>query len=264
MKTDSPFLSQIFLDKNSSKCPGKSKYRRVPILTELKNPYSIHFIEQLSGMEDHLSGTSLHLSTAFSTGTVFSGSFLDSLLATAFHSYHVLELLQMLVTGGISSQLKQHLDKDFFGLTESCTSVLAGRMQCKLGLLSLNQMILSDIQRTSADPPSQGSSKPLSPTCLNRYCQKEQAHARHLNSSHQNSRSNKNGQHQATAHPPEPRERPRVRKAGIGIRCHKLIMKRSATRNPKGEYARFVITWPDIIKREEKLVHIYEKIKKPN
>lgn len=49
-------------------------------LTE--NPYSIHFIEQLSGMEDHLSGTSLHLSTAFSTGTVFSGSFLDSLLAT--------------------------------------------------------------------------------------------------------------------------------------------------------------------------------------
>ncbi|XP_057347032.1 potassium channel subfamily U member 1-like [Manis pentadactyla] len=55
------------LSQRSSKCPGKSKYQRVPILTELKNPYSIHFIEQLSGMEDHLSVTSLHLSTAFST-----------------------------------------------------------------------------------------------------------------------------------------------------------------------------------------------------
>ncbi|KAI5198327.1 Potassium Channel Subfamily U Member 1, partial [Manis pentadactyla] len=74
-------LSEKF-KKGSHKCPGKSKYQRVPILTELKNPYSIHFIEQLSGMEDHLSGTSLHLSTAFSTGAVFSGSFLDSFLAT--------------------------------------------------------------------------------------------------------------------------------------------------------------------------------------
>lgn len=82
----------------------------------------------------------------FPQGAIFSGSFLDSLLATAFHSYRVLELLQMLVTGGISSQLEQHLDKDFFWLTESCASVLSGRMRCKLGLLSLNQMVLSDIQ----------------------------------------------------------------------------------------------------------------------
>ena len=65
----------------------------------------------------------------------------------AFYNYHVLELLQMLVTGGISSQLEQHLDKDkFCGLNDSYSTVSPGRMRCKLGLLSLNQTILSDIQ----------------------------------------------------------------------------------------------------------------------
>ncbi|XP_008684847.1 potassium channel subfamily U member 1 [Ursus maritimus] len=124
----------------------KTKYRRIPILTELKNPSNIHYIEQLSGLDETVSGTSLHLSTSFSTGTVFSGNFLDSLLATAFYNYHVLELLQMLVTGGISSQLEQHLDKNTCALTHSCTSVMSGRTRCKLGLLSLNETILSDIQ----------------------------------------------------------------------------------------------------------------------
>ncbi|KAM4836632.1 potassium channel subfamily U member 1 [Thomomys bottae] len=122
------------------------KFRRVPILTELKNPSNIHFIEQLGGLEGTLTGTSLHLSTSFATGAVFSGSFLDSLLATAFYNYHVLELLHMLVTGGISFQLEQHLDKEkFSGLPES-TTFLSGRMRCKMGLLSLDQTILSDIQ----------------------------------------------------------------------------------------------------------------------
>ncbi|XP_027945243.1 potassium channel subfamily U member 1 [Eumetopias jubatus] len=113
---------------------------------ESQNPSNIHYIEQLSGLDESFSGTSLHLSTSFSTGTVFSGSFLDSLLATAFYNYHVLELLQMLVTGGISSQLEHHLDKSICGLTHSCTSVMSGRARCKLGLLSLTETILSDIK----------------------------------------------------------------------------------------------------------------------
>nr|XP_023486310.1 potassium channel subfamily U member 1 isoform X2 [Equus caballus] len=136
--------------QSSRGCNGyseKSGYRRIPILTELKNPSNVHFIEQLGGMEGDLSGTSLHLSTSFATGTVFSGSFLDSLLATAFYNYHVLELLQMLVTGGISSQLEHHLDKDkFSGVPKSYSTILSGTTRCKLGLLSLNQTILSDIQ----------------------------------------------------------------------------------------------------------------------
>ncbi|XP_055423079.1 potassium channel subfamily U member 1 [Bubalus kerabau] len=133
--------------RSCSSNPRKSKYRRIPILTELKNPSNIHFIEQLSGMEWNFSGTNLHLSTSFATGTVFSGSFLDSLLATAFYNYHVVELLQMLVTGGMNFQLEQHLDKEkLLGLNTGYSTILPGKMRCKLGLLSLNQTVLSDIE----------------------------------------------------------------------------------------------------------------------
>uniref|UniRef100_I3N2C1 Potassium channel subfamily U member 1 n=1 Tax=Ictidomys tridecemlineatus TaxID=43179 RepID=I3N2C1_ICTTR len=135
-------------EKHSTKdsC-GKSKCRRIPTLTELKNPSNIHFIEQIGGLEGNFTGTSLHLSASFSTGAVFSGNFLDSLLATAFYNYRVLELLQMLVTGGVSSQMEQQLDKEkFTGLTDSYSMYSSGRMRCKLGLLSLEQTILSDIQ----------------------------------------------------------------------------------------------------------------------
>ncbi|OBS67081.1 hypothetical protein A6R68_04388, partial [Neotoma lepida] len=124
----------------------KRKYKQIPILTELKNPSNIHFIEQIGGLDETLKGPSLHLSTSFSTGTVFSGNFLDSLLATAFYNYHVLELLQMLVTGGISSQMEHCLAKEkHHGFHEGCTTVLSGRARCKLGLLSLDKTILSDI-----------------------------------------------------------------------------------------------------------------------
>ncbi|XP_066093597.1 potassium channel subfamily U member 1 [Saccopteryx bilineata] len=142
----SPFLEQG-ISSYFNGCSGLSKYRKIPILTELKNPSNIHFIEQLGRMQGHLPGTSLHLSTSFATGAVFSGSFLDSLLATAFYNYHVLELVQMLVTGGMSSQIEQHLDKDqIHPRNESCTTVLSGKKRCKLGLLSLNQSIFLDIE----------------------------------------------------------------------------------------------------------------------
>ncbi|XP_055972642.1 potassium channel subfamily U member 1 [Sorex fumeus] len=136
------------IDRLSPRLTKKLRFRRVPTLTELKNPANIHFIEQLSGMEGPFPGTNLHLSTAFATGTVFSGNFLDSLLATAFYNYHVLELLEMLVTGGISSQMQSHFfDKDkekFQGPVQSST-ILTGRMRCKLGLLPLEETILADV-----------------------------------------------------------------------------------------------------------------------
>ncbi|XP_005398530.1 PREDICTED: potassium channel subfamily U member 1 [Chinchilla lanigera] len=75
-----PSMPGILPDANE--CNGKSKYRRVSMLTELRNPSNIHFIEQLGSLERSLTGLSLHLSTSFSTGAVFSGNFLDSLLAT--------------------------------------------------------------------------------------------------------------------------------------------------------------------------------------
>ena len=65
----------------------------------------------------------------------------------AFYNYHVVELLQMLVTGGMNFQLEQHLDKEkLLGLNTSYSTILPGKMRCKLGLLSLNQTVLSDIE----------------------------------------------------------------------------------------------------------------------
>ncbi|XP_076770071.1 potassium channel subfamily U member 1 [Arvicanthis niloticus] len=126
---------------------GKARYQQIPILTELKNPANIHFIEQMGGLDGTIKGTSLHLSTSFSTGAVFSGNFLDSLLATSFYNYHVLELLQMLVTGGINSQLEHYLVKEKpYETNEGYAALLSGRTRCKLGLLSLDQTILSDIK----------------------------------------------------------------------------------------------------------------------
>jgi len=65
----------------------------------------------------------------------------------AFYNYHVVELLQMLVTGGMNFQLEQHLDKEkLLGLNTSYSTILPGKMRCKLGMLSLNHTVLSDIE----------------------------------------------------------------------------------------------------------------------
>ncbi|XP_045142805.1 potassium channel subfamily U member 1 [Echinops telfairi] len=135
------------LENNLTGDQKNLKERRIPILTELRNPSNIHLIEQLGGIQGSLRGTNLHLSTSFSTGAVFSGSFLDSLLATAFYNYRLLELLQMLVTGGISAQLEQHLDKErHCEISDSFTAAFSLRARCKLGLLSLKSTILSNIK----------------------------------------------------------------------------------------------------------------------
>lgn len=111
-----------------------------------ENPSNIHFIEQMGGLDGMLKGTSLHLSTSFSTGAVFSDTFLDSLLATSFYNYHVVELLQMLVTGGISSEMEHYLVKEKpYKTTDDYEAIKSGRTRCKLGLLSLDQTVLSGI-----------------------------------------------------------------------------------------------------------------------
>uniref|UniRef100_A0A8C6IFI8 Pore-forming subunit of the sperm-specific alkalization activated K(+) current n=1 Tax=Mus spicilegus TaxID=10103 RepID=A0A8C6IFI8_MUSSI len=130
----------------SSNKERKQRYKQIPILTELKNPSNIHFIEQMGGLDGMLKGTSLHLSTSFSTGAVFSDTFLDSLLATSFYNYHVVELLQMLVTGGISSEMEHYLVKEKpYKTTDDYEAIKFGRTRCKLGLLSLDQTVLSGI-----------------------------------------------------------------------------------------------------------------------
>uniref|UniRef100_A0A5F8G6L4 BK channel n=1 Tax=Monodelphis domestica TaxID=13616 RepID=A0A5F8G6L4_MONDO len=110
-----------------------------------ENASNIKFIDQLCGMNPDLPEANLYFSTSFSTGAVFSCDFLESLFATAFYNYHVLELLQMLVTGGVSYEMEPYVGNENAAFSESCFSVLITRGRCKLGLLSLNQTMLLDL-----------------------------------------------------------------------------------------------------------------------
>uniref|UniRef100_A0A5F8GWM2 Potassium channel subfamily U member 1 n=1 Tax=Monodelphis domestica TaxID=13616 RepID=A0A5F8GWM2_MONDO len=130
---------------SSYSSPFQGNFRRIPILIELKNASNIKFIDQLCGMNPDLPEANLYFSTSFSTGAVFSCDFLESLFATAFYNYHVLELLQMLVTGGVSYEMEPYVGNENAAFSESCFSVLITRGRCKLGLLSLNQTMLLDL-----------------------------------------------------------------------------------------------------------------------
>ncbi|XP_038602887.1 potassium channel subfamily U member 1 isoform X2 [Tachyglossus aculeatus] len=132
--------------QNPSYHQSEQGYKRIPILTELKNPSNVHFIEQLGGMHSGIPGANLHLSISFSTGSVFSDSFFDSLMATAYYNYHILELLQMLVTGGRSAQLDLQWEKDKHkDQSDNEVLFLTGRARCKLELLSLSHSLLLDL-----------------------------------------------------------------------------------------------------------------------
>lgn len=53
----------------------------------------------------------------------------------------------MLVTGGISAQMEQCLVQDkYYGIHEDSATIMSRRSRCKLGLLSLDHTILSDIE----------------------------------------------------------------------------------------------------------------------
>ncbi|CAO2611739.1 hypothetical protein LEMLEM_LOCUS15287, partial [Lemmus lemmus] len=53
----------------------------------------------------------------------------------------------MLVTGGLSAEMEQCLVQErYYGLHEDCATITSARTRCKLGLLSLDQTILSDIE----------------------------------------------------------------------------------------------------------------------
>ncbi|XP_049628413.1 potassium channel subfamily U member 1-like [Suncus etruscus] len=164
--------SPTTMERFSPQLGRKGKFRRVPALTELKNPSNIHFIEQLSGMEGLFPGTNLHLSTAFATGTVFSGNFLDSLLASAFYNYHVLEFLEMLVRGGISSHMQSHFDNNKQKSQDLMhnSTLVTGRTRCKLGLLPLEENVLSRIEpKTSFEQLFCGSLDKFGIICLGLY-----------------------------------------------------------------------------------------------
>ncbi|KAM3830456.1 potassium channel subfamily U member 1 [Vipera latastei] len=106
--------------------------KRISVITELKVAANAQFFQQ-GGMEN-----SDMLDHNLSKGALFSDSFLDSLLCTTYHNYHVLALLQTLVTGGSSPDLEEYLAEGTTLIGSNSNVMPWGiRNRCKLALLTL-------------------------------------------------------------------------------------------------------------------------------
>nr|XP_008120170.1 PREDICTED: potassium channel subfamily U member 1-like [Anolis carolinensis] len=118
--------------------PARIPFKRIPVITELKIASNAQFFEQRGGREIVYQT----YTTLASRGTIFSDSFLDSLLCTTYHNHHVLALLQTLVTGGTSPELEEYLAEEAT-LSGSATIVVPPelRNRCKMSLLPLTGSI---------------------------------------------------------------------------------------------------------------------------
>ncbi|XP_039212564.1 potassium channel subfamily U member 1 [Crotalus tigris] len=106
--------------------------KRISVITELKVAANAQFFQQ-GGIEN-----SDMLDYNLSKGALFSDSFLDSLLCTTYHNYHVLALLQTLVTGGTSPDLEEYLAEGNTLIGSNSNVMSWGvRNRCKLALLTL-------------------------------------------------------------------------------------------------------------------------------
>ncbi|KAJ7305123.1 hypothetical protein JRQ81_010989, partial [Phrynocephalus forsythii] len=132
----SPSIAEVVTGEALGNQSPQLVSKRIPIITELKIASNAQFFEQRgTGESDDLTQNT---SSDVSQGTIFSDSFLDSLLCTTYHNYHVLALLQALVTGGTSPELEEYLAEET-SLSGSTTNVMAvlPRNRCKLALIAL-------------------------------------------------------------------------------------------------------------------------------
>ncbi|XP_075766919.1 LOW QUALITY PROTEIN: potassium channel subfamily U member 1 [Pelodiscus sinensis] len=124
-------------------------YKRIPVITELKATSNVQFIDQHTSRHSQTPGQELDLTTTFPSETIFSDSFLDSLLSTTYRNHHILALLQTLVTGGTSPELEEQLaEKNMLSGNFNNIGFVAPRGRCKLGLLPLSNRLLMDSQDT--------------------------------------------------------------------------------------------------------------------
>ncbi|XP_053125068.1 potassium channel subfamily U member 1 isoform X2 [Hemicordylus capensis] len=122
-------------------------YTKIPVITELKIASNAQFFQQRHNDESHEEHSRAE---QLPKGTVFSDSFLDSVLCTTYHNNHVLALFQTLVTGGTSPELEEYLAEETV-LTGSASDVVhvGPRDRCKLALYPVtnNPVALEDMVR---------------------------------------------------------------------------------------------------------------------
>ncbi|XP_029459118.1 calcium-activated potassium channel subunit alpha-1-like [Rhinatrema bivittatum] len=109
---DSAIIADPFRRWRAEESQVPESHRRIPVITELKNTSNIQFIEQIGELSARDTKRTLYMTTSFATGSVFSGSFLDSLMSTTYFNYQILALFQTLVTGGTTPELEEQLAEE--------------------------------------------------------------------------------------------------------------------------------------------------------
>ncbi|XP_029459119.1 potassium channel subfamily U member 1-like [Rhinatrema bivittatum] len=142
---DSAIIADPFRRWRAEESQVPESHRRIPVITELKNTSNIQFIEQIGELSARDTKRTLYMTTSFATGSVFSGSFLDSLMSTTYFNYQILALFQTLVTGGTTPELEEQLAEEN-KLKHSKNAAFAGsRDRCRLGLIPLTPKLLNDL-----------------------------------------------------------------------------------------------------------------------
>ncbi|XP_074898290.1 potassium channel subfamily U member 1 [Buteo buteo] len=122
-------------------------YKRIPITTELKSSANAQFINQAPSGSSEIPEQDQLFTTGAGTGTIFSDSFLNSLLSMTYYNYHILALLQTLVTSGTSPALGEQLLEEGSRLHRNPDNMIhnASQVRCKLALLPLSKRLLTDV-----------------------------------------------------------------------------------------------------------------------
>ncbi|XP_068131053.1 potassium channel subfamily U member 1 isoform X2 [Hyperolius riggenbachi] len=115
---------------------------RIPVITELRHMSNITFIQQnISADHKHPTTTATNTDT-FACGAVISACLLDSLMAMTYYDWHLLPLLQTLVTGGSTPELEEQL-AEANKLSTHNTELMAPRDRSKLSLIPMNDYRMS-------------------------------------------------------------------------------------------------------------------------
>ncbi|KAM9609476.1 potassium channel subfamily U member 1 [Morphnus guianensis] len=124
-------------------------YKRIPITTELKSSPNAQFINQAPSGSSEIPEQDQLFTTGAATGTIFSDSFLNSLLSMTYYNHHILALLQTLVTSGTSPALGEQLLEEGSRLHRNPDNMIhnASQVRCKLALLPLSKRLLTDVMQ---------------------------------------------------------------------------------------------------------------------
>ncbi|KAF1531135.1 Potassium channel subfamily U member 1, partial [Eudyptes sclateri] len=140
-----PGNDQTYIQIN--RCNVSSSFLAFPIESSL----NAQFINQAPSGNSEIPEQDQLFTTGAPPGTIFSDSFLNSLLSMTYYNHHILALLQTLVTSGTSPALGEQLLEEGSRLHRSPDNMIhnASQVRCKLALLPLSKRLLTGVMEDS-------------------------------------------------------------------------------------------------------------------